>query len=72
VTEERACTICFKRIGTAAFVATQDGSLQHFSCCKRTSQLQLATQPPQTLEGGFPLSDARGAAHRTTSFGTVS
>lgn len=38
VTEERACSICFKRIGTSAVVASPDGQfLQHYSCFLRTA-----------------------------------
>ena len=37
VTSERACSICHKRIGTAAFVAYPKGMLGHFSCHQRTS-----------------------------------
>lgn len=38
VTEERACGVCFKRIGTSAVVVSPDGQfLQHYSCFLRTA-----------------------------------
>ena len=35
VTSERACQICHRRIGTAAFVAQPEGHLLHYSCWQR-------------------------------------
>ena len=37
VTFERACHLCYKRIGGSAFVAYPDGALAHYSCYKRNS-----------------------------------
>ena len=33
---ERACSMCHKRIGNAAFVAYPNGTLAHYSCYKRS------------------------------------
>lgn len=56
ITEERACSMCFKRIGTTAFVATDGGALlQHFSCYKRAPQTaaSLADYTAQVLPDGL-------------------
>lgn len=49
VTEERACSICFKRIGTAAFVAAQDGLLQVSLCRCAPSTLGLCRLPARRV-----------------------
>lgn len=36
LTPERNCSICYKRVGTAAFVAFPTGLLAHYSCWRRT------------------------------------
>ena len=37
VTPERACSLCFKRVGSAAFVALPSGMLRHYSCHRRAA-----------------------------------
>ena len=37
LTPERNCSICYKRVGTAALVAFPSGLLAHYSCYRRTS-----------------------------------
>ena len=37
LTPERNCSICYKRVGTAALVAFPTGLLAHFSCYRRVS-----------------------------------
>lgn len=42
VSFERACSLCHKRIGSAAFVAYPSGGLAHYSCYKRSEMSKLA------------------------------
>lgn len=44
VSFERACRLCHKRIGSAAFVAYPGGPLAHYSCYKRD-------EPPSSEAG---------------------
>ena len=37
VTPERACSLCYKRVGSAAFVALPSGMLRHYSCHRRAA-----------------------------------
>lgn len=37
LTPERNCSICYKRVGTAALVAFPSGLLAHYSCFRRAS-----------------------------------
>jgi hypothetical protein len=37
VTSERACSICYKRIGSSVFVAYPSGQLAHYLCHRRTA-----------------------------------
>ena len=37
LTPERNCSICFKRVGTAALVVFPSGLLAHYSCQRRVS-----------------------------------
>lgn len=37
LTPERNCSICFKRVGTAALVTFPSSLLAHYSCWRRTS-----------------------------------
>ena len=37
LTPERNCSLCFKRVGTAALVAFPTGLLAHYSCWRRAS-----------------------------------
>jgi hypothetical protein len=37
LTPERNCSICFKRVGTAALVVFPSGLLAHYSCFRRAS-----------------------------------
>lgn len=39
MTPERSCSLCYKRIGTSAFVAFPSGLLAHFSCYRRSASL---------------------------------
>lgn len=37
LTPERNCSLCFKRVGTAALVTFPSGLLAHYSCYRRTA-----------------------------------
>lgn len=37
VTPERGCSLCYKRIGTSAFVTFPSGLLAHYSCYRRSA-----------------------------------
>lgn len=37
LTPERNCSICYKRVGTAALVVFPTGLLAHYSCYRRAS-----------------------------------
>lgn len=42
LTHDRACSLCFKRIGNSVFVAYPDASLAHYLCYKRHDPQPLA------------------------------
>ena len=42
LTPERNCSICYKRVGTAALVVFPTGLLAHYSCQRRVSGAGLA------------------------------
>ena len=62
MTSERACQICHRRIGTAAFVAQPEGYLLHYSCWQRQQSLsesshsQAPTQLADTSWRSMPAS----------------
>lgn len=43
LTPERGCSLCYKRIGTSAFVAFPSGLLAHYSCYRRSSGSEAAS-----------------------------
>ncbi|KAL4430543.1 hypothetical protein ABPG77_005783 [Micractinium sp. CCAP 211/92] len=58
LTPERNCSICYKRVGTAALVAFPSGLLAHYSCWRRASSgTGQATAAAGEANGG---STARG------------
>jgi hypothetical protein len=54
LTPERNCSICYKRIGTAALVAFPWGLLAHYSCHRRASGAGGTTGGTQYAANGRP------------------
>ncbi|GFH30650.1 Vam6 vps39-like, partial [Haematococcus lacustris] len=56
LSSERACCLCFKRIGPAVFVAYPDMTLAHYLCHKRSQPSAAHVPGAGNLLGGSGLS----------------
>ena len=60
LTPERNCSICYKRVGTAALVVFPTGLLAHYSCQRRVSgagQAAAAAAADGAYRGGGSSSE---------------
>ncbi|PRW34079.1 glycoside hydrolase isoform A [Chlorella sorokiniana] len=58
LTPERNCSICYKRVGTAALVAFPTGLLAHYSCYRRASGSGAAAGGAAAGSGALPVAAA--------------
>ena len=68
LTPERNCSICYKRVGTAALVAFPTGLLAHYSCYRRASGGGTAAagrSSASAVGGAVPVAAAVGSSFQS-------